>query len=217
MQMKDYVSGTRFANLVDSLAALTKDHFLFTTNYDTLLAQSTGLLPICIRNVEISASSFLIGSPKLHDFVYHLHGLYYDHRDFVLTKSQYENTAASFIGFMTNVVNNKNLVFVGCGAGLYDIHFMRLWADAALYQRAKTPYVLVTGSSDKDKETALAHIVGGAHHYWYGRWQSVEHVISGVATAGLHETLQWMRKSIKVVSYGESHDDLAGFFEAILH
>jgi hypothetical protein len=107
-----------------------------TTNYDLLLDQSLQRFEQNLSNVQIRFSS-------VHhtDFIYHIHGVWFDSNSVVLSSEEYEKTKYDFQYTLGKLFfdsfeprsdtkhQSRSLLFIGCKNGLIDLHFKDLYAD----------------------------------------------------------------------------------------
>lgn len=101
-----------------------------TTNYDLVLEQS-------LLRFEKNLSHMPVRFSLLHhyEFVYHVHGVWFDSNSVVLSNDDYERTQYDFeyaIGklfFDFAGVEHRSLLFIGSKFGMIDSHFSVLYTD----------------------------------------------------------------------------------------
>jgi hypothetical protein len=119
----------RRANFANSIRNLHLP--IATTNYDLLLEQSLRRFDANLSKVPVRMSS-----AYHHEFVYHVHGVWFDSDSVVLSDLEYEKTQYSFeyaIGKLffdsTGCDQHRSLLFIGCKDGIVDAHFSTLFVD----------------------------------------------------------------------------------------
>lgn len=97
---------------------------IFTTNYDTLLEETTGYASANRDEVDKLHENFL--SDK--KYIGHLHGIYDAPDSIVFTQGDYDNVVSdSEFRFIEDLLyNSKIFIYVGYGAGLEDPNFSKL-------------------------------------------------------------------------------------------
>lgn len=102
-----------------------------TTNYDLALDQSLHRFEKNLSNVAIRFSA-----QHHHEFVYHVHGVWFDSDSVVLSNGDYERTQYEFdyaIGKLffdsAGSTQHRSLLFVGSKYGMVDAHFSALYTD----------------------------------------------------------------------------------------
>ncbi|CAI2164997.1 14302_t:CDS:2 [Funneliformis geosporum] len=198
------------APLAKALNHLCEKNVLLTANYDTFLASAL------FRNVldytedlsDIKQLDLIIPDDDKPDlgfhsrFVIHVHGLYYDKGNFVISEEEYKNTATTFLNFLKILIVQKkrSLVFVGVGeGGLTDWHMAYLFKDLA------------------EMKDANEH----PNHYWivlkntrlpgpdeFSELESTEEE--------MRPTLDYFARKVKIVEYGTYYDELSPYLEYIL-
>mmetsp|Transcript_21772 Transcript_21772/g.31692 ORF Transcript_21772/g.31692 Transcript_21772/m.31692 type:complete len:415 (-) Transcript_21772:63-1307(-) len=102
-----------------------------TTNYDLILDQ-------CLHRFEQNLSNIAIRFSTQHhpEFVYHVHGVWFDSNSVVLSNDDYERTQYEFeyaIGKLffdsAGAKQHRSLLFVGSKYGMVDAHFSTLYTD----------------------------------------------------------------------------------------
>lgn len=101
-----------------------------TTNYDLILDH-------CLKRFEKNVSE--IDNIDNHsDFVYHVHGVWFDSTSVVLSEDDYDNTQVEFLSAMEKLlkgspdidkVKHRSLLFIGSTKGVVDKHFSALYTD----------------------------------------------------------------------------------------
>ncbi|TPX62561.1 hypothetical protein PhCBS80983_g00316 [Powellomyces hirtus] len=122
---------------------------IFTTNYDVLLEDATGRFTLSIEDLLRAQRTYRLSSDQhplaQHlQYVFHLHGIFYDdpERKFVLTAPEYAATIDDFIMALRPVLVDvgskyktggmafhRSMIFIGTGGTLQDIHFTSLFAS----------------------------------------------------------------------------------------
>lgn len=108
-----------------------------TTNYDVLLES-------CLGKFARNADKFQFD--EYRPFIYHIHGLFYDAADIVLTEDA--QTFEVFMQGIRQIVGNqlkRSLIFVGCLYGAVDHHFDGLWRAVSL-ECAEQNFILLSTS-----------------------------------------------------------------------
>lgn len=126
--MRD-VSPSQTAALIPAIRNLNLP--IATTNYDILLEWSMNRFE---QNLSEASVRFL---PNFHhEFVYHVHGVWYDSNSIVLSDGDYNRTQYEFeyaVGkllFDSAPANqHRSLLFIGCKDGMVDKHFSTLYTD----------------------------------------------------------------------------------------
>ena len=102
-----------------------------TTNYDLILDQCLGRFEM---NLSTVANQF--SSEHHHEFVYHVHGVWFDSNSVVMSSDDYERTLYDFeyaIGKLffgsAGYAQHRSLLFVGSKGGIVDAHFRALYTD----------------------------------------------------------------------------------------
>jgi hypothetical protein len=117
----------------DVLEALKKLHqdgaILLTTNYDDVLETHCGL-----RHIGRSKTEDIVKFRRGHlDGVFHIHGSFHDPQEVVLDTTDYYQirTSDELQSMLQAFLDDKTILFVGCGSGLEDPNFDRLlkWAS----------------------------------------------------------------------------------------
>ncbi|CAG8537893.1 8462_t:CDS:2, partial [Racocetra persica] len=187
--------------LVKAFDIICEKNVLLTSNYDTFL--ESALFRNALDYMEDLSDSnqldFLIPNDFTDDlnyhnrFVIHIHGLYYDKGTFVISEEEYKNTINSFAKFMKTVILDKrrSLVFIGVSAdGWTDWHMAYLFNELA-------------NMNDRDSHP---------HHYWVvvrGTEFPNEDDFSELSKQEERKiTLEYVKKKVKTVVYGDSYDDL---------
>ncbi|CAG8695330.1 1682_t:CDS:2 [Racocetra fulgida] len=187
--------------LAKALDIICEKNVLLTSNYDTFL--ESALFRNALDYMEDLADSnqldFLIPNDFTDDlnfhnrYVIHIHGLYYDKGTFVISEEEYKNTINSFAKFMKTVILDKrrSLVFIGVSAdGWTDWHMAYLFNELA-------------NMNDRDSHP---------HHYWVvvrGTEFPKEDDFSELSKQEERKiTLDYVKKKVKPVVYGDSYDDL---------
>jgi hypothetical protein len=100
-----------------------------TTNYDLVLETSLG-------RFERNLTKTSVHSLRHHsDYVYHVHGVWFDADSVVLSDRDYEATqhvfeyAISKLFFTESGRSHRSLLFIGCKDGMIDDHFKVLFRD----------------------------------------------------------------------------------------
>ncbi|CAG8537376.1 14179_t:CDS:2 [Cetraspora pellucida] len=190
-----------YSPLVKALDIICEDNVLLTSNYDTFLesALSRNALDYMEDLADSSQLNFLIPNDftkdfKFHNrFVIHVHGLYYDKGTFVISEKEYKDTTNTFAKFMKTLILEKkrSLVFIGVSAdGWTDWHMAYLFNELA-------------NMNDRDSHP---------HHYWVvirGTEFPNEDDFSELSKQKERKiTLEYVKKKVKTVVYGDSFDDL---------
>ncbi|RIB17066.1 hypothetical protein C2G38_2188324 [Gigaspora rosea] len=188
--------------LANALNIICENNVLLTSNYDTFL--ESALIRNALDYMEDLADSnqlnFIIpddfrNDSKLHNrFVIHLHGLYYDKGSFiVISEEEYKETANSFVRFMKTLILEKkrSLVFIGVSAdGWTDWHMSYLFRDLAYMDDADSHpyhYWLVIRGTDFPKVEDFSELSDHKEQEY---------------------TLQYVKKKVKIIVYGDSYDNL---------
>jgi hypothetical protein len=151
-----------------------------TTNYDLILESSLGRFELNLTHPEVT--SFCNHS----DYVYHVHGVWYDASSVVLSDRDYENSQHAFeyaVGklFFTECGDNhRSLLFIGCKDGMIDDHFKVLFREDPRFKHLR--------------------------HFALLRESDI-HDLSG------NPVFQKAVKSgrLKPLSYGKNYDELSGY------
>ncbi|KAF0528051.1 hypothetical protein F8M41_013318 [Gigaspora margarita] len=195
------LKSNRHSPLVNALSIICKKNILLTSNYDTFLESAL------VRNAldymeDLSDSNQLNliipddfrNDSQLHNrFVIHLHGLYYDKGSFVISEEEYKETANSFVRFMKTLILEKkrSLVFIGVSAsGWTDWHMCYVFRDLAYMGDADSHpchYWLVVRGTDFPKVEDFSELPDHKEQEC---------------------TLQYVKKKVKIVVYGDSYDNL---------
>ncbi|KFY28470.1 hypothetical protein V491_00446 [Pseudogymnoascus sp. VKM F-3775] len=130
--------------LIDVLKALhERGATLLTTNYDDVLEKHCGLQRIGRSNQD-DISRFQRGDLK---GVFHIHGSYLDAHEVVLdTTDYYEVKHSGVVQHMLKAfLQDKTVLFVGCGSGLEDPNFDALlrWASKRHKNLPRQHYLLI--------------------------------------------------------------------------
>jgi hypothetical protein len=102
-----------------------------TTNYDLLLEHSLDRFEADLTKVQVRMS---VENHK--EFVYHVHGVWFDSESVILSDAEYEKSQYDFeyaIGklFYSSTVpgGHRSLLFIGTKAGMIDSHFSTLYVN----------------------------------------------------------------------------------------
>ena len=115
------------------MEALKKLHqdgaILLTTNYDDVLETHCGL-----RHIGRSKTEDIVKFRREHlDGIFHIHGSFHDPQEVVLDTTDYYQikTSDELQSMLQAFLDDKTILFVGCGSGLEDPNFDRLlkWAS----------------------------------------------------------------------------------------
>ncbi|KFZ24695.1 hypothetical protein V502_00833 [Pseudogymnoascus sp. VKM F-4520 (FW-2644)] len=116
---------------------------LLTTNYDDVLEKHCGLQRIGRSNQD-DVSRFQRGDLK---GVFHLHGSYLDAHEVVLDTTDYYEVKHSGVvqHMLKTFLQDKTILFVGCGSGLEDPNFDALlrWASKRHKNLPRQHYLLI--------------------------------------------------------------------------
>ncbi|CAG8508753.1 9582_t:CDS:2 [Dentiscutata erythropus] len=192
------------APLVKALNIICKNNVLLTSNYDTFL--ESALFRNALNYMEDLADTNQLNllipddiarDSNLHNrFVIHVHGLYYDKGSFVISEDEYKKTTNLFVKFMKKLILEKkrSLVFIGVSAdGWTDWHMAYVFRDLA--------YMKNTNSHPR--------------HYWLVKRGTDFPNEDDFSELSNHEeqkiTLQYVKKKVKIVEYGDSYDCLAPY------
>jgi hypothetical protein len=138
----------RHPALLDALMALHKrGAILLTTNYDDILEKHCGLQRIGRSNQD-DVSRYRRGDL---DRVFPLHGSYHDAHEVVLDTTDYYDVKNSDIvqDILRAFLQDRTMLFVGCGSGLEDPNFDALlkWASE-LHRNIPNRHCLLIRDSD---------------------------------------------------------------------
>ncbi|CAG8473593.1 966_t:CDS:2 [Dentiscutata heterogama] len=190
--------------LAKALDTICENNVLLTSNYDTFLESALyrNALDYMDDLADSNQLDFLIPDDitkdsKLHNrFVIHVHGLYYDKGTFVISEEEYKKTTSSFYKFMRSLILEKkrSLVFIGVSAdGWTDWHMSNLFRDLA----------------------HMDNIDSHPRHYWVvkrGTNFPNEDDFSELSNQKEQKiTLEYVKKKVKIVKYGDSYDNLAPY------
>ena len=132
----------RHPALINVLKALhERGATLFTTNYDDVLEKHCGLQRIGRSNQD-DVSRFQRGDLK---GVFHIHGSYLDAHEVVLDTTDYYEVKHSGVvqHMLKTFLENKTILFVGCGSGLEDPNFDALLRWASKQRKNLLHYLLI--------------------------------------------------------------------------
>ncbi|KAF1816359.1 hypothetical protein P152DRAFT_511146 [Eremomyces bilateralis CBS 781.70] len=130
----DLYGDVRYPAILDALRALHKKRaLLLTTNYDDLLEKHCEL-PRIGRSSRNNVAKFRRGEL---DGVFHVHGSFHDPEEVVLGSIDYFKVKQSEAvqDLLRTYLQDKTILFVGCGSGLEDPNFNELLRKASEQQR----------------------------------------------------------------------------------
>jgi len=167
--------------VLNALAALhEKGAKLLTTNYDHLLEQSCNNLRTISRSATLEIARFARGR-RFMDGVFHIHGSYQYPDDVVFDSIDYYDVRMSseVQDLLRNCLEDKVVLFVGCGSGLEDPNFNVLlkWVSEKYRKVAQTHCLLIKDDAPEDF-TPLRRVKYGSQYSDLAPW--LRRLLSGL-------------------------------------
>jgi hypothetical protein len=155
---------TRHPDLLDMLKALhERGATLLTTNYDDVLEKYCGVQRVGRSNQD-DISRFRRGDLN---GIFHIHGSYHDAHEVVLDTTDYYDVKNSDMvqDMLRTFLQDKTILFVGCGSGLEDPNFDALlrWASQ-LHKNLPHRHCLLIRDDDSVKYQPLLRVKYGTRY-----------------------------------------------------
>jgi hypothetical protein len=154
----------RHPALLDVLKALHESRaILLTTNYDDVLEKHCGIQPVG-RSKQEDVLRFRRGDLT---GVFHIHGSYHDADEVVLDTTDYYKVESSEVvqDMLRSFLQDKTILFVGCGSGLEDPNFDALLRWASEGQKGiSNQHCLLIRDDDTAKYQPLVRVKYGPRH-----------------------------------------------------